>query len=527
MEQPERNDIPQEPEVPEVPEVPETSEVPERPRRRERKEGNFLQSLSLKHIIIALAVVLVILIVLAVSCSRQSDGNDSTGTTQNSTTEATMYLELLGDEIITLEFGQTYEDPGTRVLYENQVVETAISVTMPQMNALGSYTVVYTATYEGFSDTVQRTVNVVDTTAPVITLLEIPGYCPEIGETYEEEGFTAMDAHDGDLTDRVERTVDGDVITYTVTDASGNTATVTRDIVYGDNVAPVITLLGDTEITIIAGTDFEDPGYTAVDGVDGDLTAQVEVTGSYEKYLPGSYTFTYTVTDAHGNTATAERTIIVQGLVQPETVTPEGKVIYLTFDDGPSSYTLDLLEVLEKYNIKATFFVVGTAGMGYVDEIAAGGHSIGIHSYTHDFYDIYASEEAFFDDFFKLHDEIYRRTGIKTTLCRFPGGSSNTISRFNPGIMTRLTTAVEAMGFQYFDWNVDSDDAGRASTADEVFENVTRGVSKRDVSIVLQHDIKRFSVEAVERIIQWALANGYTFLPLDATSPTCHHPINN
>ena len=98
---------------------------------------------------------------------------------------------------------------------------------------------------------------------------------------------------------------------------------------------------------------------------------------------------------------------------------------------------------------------------------------------------------------------------------------------YNQGIMTRLTAEVEKRGFTYFDWNVDSDDAGRAKTADKVFENVVNGIGNKQNAVVLQHDIQDFSVEAVEKIIVWGLKNGYTFRSLNADSPTCHHTINN
>ena len=126
-----------------------------------------------------------------------------------------------------------------------------------------------------------------------------------------------------------------------------------------------------------------------------------------------------------------------------------------------------------------------------------------------------------------MQDSITALGGKKTTLVRFPGGSSNTVSSFNPGIMTRLAQALTDMGYQYFDWNVSSGDAGETTSTDQVFENVVSGIRNRDVSIVLQHDIKGYSVAAVERIIVWGLANGYTFLPLEPTSPTAHHRINN
>ena len=211
-----------------------------------------------------------------------------------------------------------------------------------------------------------------------------------------------------------------------------------------------------------------------------------------------------------------------QGAVQPN-----GKVIYLTFDDGPSQYTPQLLDILDKYGVKATFFVVNTPYVHLVEDIVERGHAIGVHSATHDFKTIYASEDAFFADLTKMRDIIYNRTGVYTNLIRFPGGSSNTISKFNPGIMSRLTRAVEDMGYHYFDWNVDSDDAGSTRTKDGVVTNVINGCKNRKISIVLQHDIKGYSVNAVEEILIWGLENGYTFLPLDMSSPTAHHGVNN
>ena len=126
-----------------------------------------------------------------------------------------------------------------------------------------------------------------------------------------------------------------------------------------------------------------------------------------------------------------------------------------------------------------------------------------------------------------MQDLIYDKTGIRTTLCRFPGGSSNLVSRFNPGIMTRLSKELTDRGFQYFDWNVSSGDAGETTSTSKVAQYVKSGMARNGVSIVLQHDIKGYSVNAVEEIIQWGLANGYTFKALDATSPTAHHGINN
>lgn len=211
----------------------------------------------------------------------------------------------------------------------------------------------------------------------------------------------------------------------------------------------------------------------------------------------------------------------------PEEVTPSGNVIYLTFDDGPSKYTQELLDVLDRYNVKVTFFVTNSGYTDMIGEEYRRGHSVGIHSASHDYDEIYASQDAYFADFEKMSDIIYEQTGERTKLLRFPGGSSNRVSSFNPGIMTTLTEAVQERGYQYFDWNVLSGDAGETTDTDEVVRRVTEGCKDFTSSVVLQHDIKGFSVAAVERIIQWGLENGYTFERLTVDSPSAHHRINN
>ena len=189
-----------------------------------------------------------------------------------------------------------------------------------------------------------------------------------------------------------------------------------------------------------------------------------------------------------------------------------------------------LLDILEKYNVKATFFVTNQSApyASVMKRIVDDGHSIGIHTYTHEYKDIYSSKEAFFEDFNAIRQLIYDETGVWSTLSRFPGGSGGRISAtYCPGIMTELAQILTDMGIQYFDWNVSSEDTGENKTAEAVYEAVIAGIQKRNVSCVLQHDIKSYSVTAVEAIIQWGLANGYTFLPLEASSPVFHQNIRN
>ena len=446
-------------------------------------------------------------------------------------------VTLRGDETVIVECGDNYVDEGAGAVYGGRWL--CLERREPKVTAVstvdtavpGTYSVTWTAADGAHgrehTGTAVRTVIVQDTTPPVIQLKWIEGSYTLPGQPYEEEGYTAEDVADGDVTDRVQAKEENGRVFYTVTDNAGNTATAERAIHYDDPVPPTLTLLGEETITITAGALFEDPGWTAEDNVDGDLTDAVQVTGSVERYHKGEYVLTYTVQDGYHNEVSATRTVIVKPIRQPDRVDPGSKIVYLTFDDGPGKHTAQLLDVLEEHNVKATFFVVNTGYDSLIAREVREGHSVGIHSATHDYSAIYASEEAFFADLEKMRDIIRNASGLDTTLMRFPGGSSNTVSSFNPGIMTRLVDAVTSMGYQYFDWNVLSGDAGETTDTEQVVKNVIDGISSHNVSIVLQHDIKGFSVDAVDEIITWGLSNGYTFLPLTPSSPTAHHGINN
>ena len=440
-------------------------------------------------------------------------------------------MTMLGKPIMAVEVGQSFDDPGATAEsydwlrgYREAPVSCSgtVDTTVP-----GVYKLTYTAQFHGIVYSESREVHVVESLDPVITLHQEPGSYTLPGQEYVEEGYTATDWFDGDITHLVQRTEQDGVVTYTVTSSSGRTATAVRNIFYDDPVAPELVLNGGEEITVGAGQPFQDPGFTATDNVDGDLTEQVQVSGQVDIYAPGDYELLYTVTDSWGNTTTVVRKVTVD-VTMKNPMVPTGKIVYLTFDDGPSIYTNELLDILAKYDVKATFFVVNSPNISIVKRMAEEGHSIGLHSTNHRYSQIYASEEAFYADMYKLQAIVAEYTGEKTYLVRFPGGSSNTISRrYCEGIMTQLTQSLPENGFRYFDWNVSSSDASSATTAEEVYRNVINGISGKKVSVVLQHDIKDFSVAAVERIIIWALANGYTFLPLTTDSPACAHSVAN
>lgn len=443
-------------------------------------------------------------------------------------------INLNGSPKETIEYGDTYTEQGATAAFNTPASKNVpLNVTIKgsvDSSKLGTYHIHYKAKKGIFSVQKSREVKIVDTKAPIIELNKIDGYYPKTGETYQEEGFTATDNYDGDITSKIKRTEDKNVITYTVSDSSGNKTSVQRTIEYNDGIAPTITLNGDSDITIKAGTKFEDPGCTAKDSHGNDISDSVSVSDNISTYRAGTYTITYSVTDKFGNETSIDRTVTVEAVKQTATTSSGNKVVYLTFDDGPGAHTQQLLDILDKYNVKVTFFVTNV-NSGYENMIAkeaAAGHTVAIHSASHDYKKIYSSVDAYFADLNEMSDIIYAQTGQRPKLIRFPGGSSNTVSlKYCSGIMTTLTKAVTDQGYKYFDWNVSSGDAGGTTSTEEVYKNVVNGMKSHNVSVVLQHDIKGFSVNAVERIIQWGLANGYTFLPLTTSTEDVHHGVNN
>ena len=444
-------------------------------------------------------------------------------------------MTLNGSARVIVPYGEDFHDEGATAVLRNRFTKTEIPLTIKEIGVVdsarpGTYELCYTSHKYSSHAEKKRTVVIVDREAPRLELFYKDGYVTEVGSLYVEEGYSAFDNYDGDITDKVTSYEKDGVVYYSVTDSSGNTAAAQREIRYRDTENPQLVLLGEADLSINAGDAYTEPGWRALDDKDGDLSDRVEVSGVVDPYRAGSYRVEYTVSDSDGNEARAVRTVEVRPIRQAETVNPGSKVIYLTFDDGPSAYTQQLLNVLEQYNVKATFFTT-SASSRYrylIGEEAKAGHTVAIHTATHNYSQVYASEDAYFEDLREQSRVIEEETGIRPMLVRFPGGSSNTVSRnYCQGIMTALTQAVEDQGYQYFDWNVASGDAGETRDTEQVFQNVTNGIKRNNISIVLQHDTHQFSVDAVEKIIIWGMENGYTFLPLDETSPTVHHRLNN
>ncbi len=447
--------------------------------------------------------------------------------------EPVLRVTLVGERDIVVEYGQNYEEAGSEAVAavgksKDLIVPVETEGTVDAQK-VGTYMVCYRAQYKDVLATAYRRVRVVDTQAPVIQLAGGQDQYIRPGESYVEEGYTATDNYDGDITAQVQVKQTADAVIYTAVDTSGNVSTATRKLIPADTVAPVVTLKGESRVVLAWGDGYPESGYTAVDNCEGDITSKVKVSGRVSIYRPGTYTLTYSVADAFGNVGSATREVVVKEWepVPEGEIKGNGKVIYLTFDDGPGPHTARLLDILKQYDVKATFFVVDTAYISTVKRASEEGHAVGIHTATHVFKEIYASEEAYFADLERIRQAVETHTGKSPTLMRFPGGSSNTISSGNKGIMTRLADMVEEKGYTYFDWNVDSKDAGGATTPEEVLSNVISGVGNKTHSVVLMHDIKSYTVDAVEWIIRWGKSCGYTFAALTPDGPTCHHVINN
>ena len=200
--------------------------------------------------------------------------------------------------------------------------------------------------------------------------------------------------------------------------------------------------------------------------------------------------------------------------------------VYLTFDDGPSENTEKILAILKKHNVNATFFVVGKTdelSRKCYKEIIDDGNTLGMHSYTHQYDSLYASVDAFSDDFHKLQDYLYDVTGEKCRYYRFPGGSSNEVSNVD---MNELIDFLGEEDMVYYDWNVVSGDAtSRICPADELINNVITGVKTYKTSVVLMHDatVKTTTVDALDSILTQLEAMGAEILPITDDADVIHH----
>ncbi|MCK1982735.1 MULTISPECIES: polysaccharide deacetylase family protein [Peribacillus] len=228
----------------------------------------------------------------------------------------------------------------------------------------------------------------------------------------------------------------------------------------------------------------------------------------------------------------AVQNIQVHAMV-PEEITPllkskeKQKIAYLTFDDGPSLNTMDILDILDSYQVKATFFVKGNeepyAKESY-QEMVSRGHAIALHSYTHDYSIVYRSTESFFQDLNRLEIMLQNEYGIKSRIVRLPGGSNNRLRHqaATKPIINGILQQLKEKGYIYFDWSIDSTDGFSPSISEQqIITAVQKGTKNQKHVNILLHDINSMenTVKALPDIIEFLKKEGYTFDTIDETTP--------
>lgn len=232
------------------------------------------------------------------------------------------------------------------------------------------------------------------------------------------------------------------------------------------------------------------------------------------------------------NTPTDERETTIEDAIQAVAKEENAdnsktlKRVYLTFDDGPSSNTDEILDILKEYDVKATFFVVGRLSdttTPMYKRIVDEGHSIGMHSYTHKYNEIYSGVDEFVYDLERIQSLIYEQTGVMTKLYRFPGGSSNRVSRTD---MSLLVDELEKRDIKYYDWNVVSGDAQSiyGLPKETLVRRCTAFALDKEEAIILMHDLpeKVTTVEALPEIIEYFKSIGVEMLPINESTPQIH-----
>ena len=427
-------------------------------------------------------------------------------------------IDLRGEETITLNYKDKYKESGYTASFLGKDITDEVSIDgKVNTTKLGDYDITYTVGKGLFKRKITRHVHVSDTEKPKLSIDKKDMYvCPDAKP--QKENVKATDNYDGDLTKKIKVKIGNDKITYAVEDSSKNKTVITKKIVYKDIEKPVITLEGESEVSLLVGDEFVDPGYKATDNCDKDV--KVKVDGSVNSQAEGTYELKYTATDAAGNTATVSRKVVVFD---------NKGVIYLTFDDGPNDGTTNvILDILKEEKVKATFFVTCKGPDELIKREYDEGHTVALHTASHDYSIVYASVDSYFNDLKRVQDRVKNITGYESKIIRFPGGASNTISRrYSNGIMSTLTQEVLNRGYKYYDWNISSGDAGNTTDPNVVYSNVVNSLRTDRANMVLMHDIKPYTRDALRNIIKYGKSNGYRFEKITMDTEMITQRVNN
>lgn len=291
-----------------------------------------------------------------------------------------------------------------------------------------------------------------------------------------------------------------------------------------DKTAPIIEGLETMNINSGQNPDFN-LGISIKDDIDENPQYSLDLSG-FNNNVAGIYHIIYNAVDFQGNKSSYKREVVVKDTNE------QLKVIYLTFDDGPSVNTPKVLEILEKYNVPASFFVTGENPeyYPYIKIAHEKGHTIGMHTYSHNYKYIYNSLEHYQKDLAKIAEVIEEQIGFVPKYIRFPGGTSNTVSQeYAKGIMREVVDYVNDNGYTYIDWNsVNGDGEGRRSVSQLIEKAIKSGKGKNKI-VMLMHDGGGCvnTVKALGAVIEHYQKLGYEFKAIDKTTPEIHHDLAN
>lgn len=431
---------------------------------------------------------------------------------------------LKGDKKMVLNYNGDYKELGYHATFHNQDVTNRVKIKgSVNSQKLGVYKIEYFIKQGLFKKKAVRVVRVRDLTKPVLILKndkEKVYICPNT--EYNFMKYKAYDNYDQDITDRVKITKKKDTIQYAVVDSSGNYAIKNQKIIKRDQEKPSLELNAGNMIFTFLNEEFKDPGYQVFDNCDKKIEKRVQVEGKVDTKRVGIYELTYKVKDASGNSSQKKRKVQVVKRGQNGT-------IYLTFDDGPRMGTTNvILDILKEEGVPATFFVTNNGPDELIKREYEEGHTVGLHTASHNYSLVYSNKENYFNDLYSVHDRVLRITGYDSKVIRFPGGSSNTISRkYKLGIMSELTKEVLERDFRYYDWNINSRDTDGLTTSNEIASWVNSSLSHDKVNVILMHDIKPYTRDALKGIIEYGKQNGYHFEAITKDTEMLTQRVNN
>ena len=463
-------------------------------------------------------------------------------------------FKLNGEELTIINCGDNYQEKGASATFLGKQLKVSIQDNI-NTSKIGEYVVYYkTRNTFGIMKSLKREVKVKDKTAPKISLKGENPKILKLNEKYQENGATAIDNIDGDLTNKIKISGEVDIskygeyqIMYEVSDKSGNEISKIRKVIVKDTELPTLELKGKTNVDILLGNKYTEEGYSAKDNIDGDITSNVEIKNNVNYNKVGTYEIIYKVKDSSNNIVTKKRTInVVKKLLiykdeydkidntknywwsgnkfdhnRPEGgasleklkkynayfLGPDEKKIYLTYDEGSNdTYLPEILEVLNKNNVKATFFLCRNymvMNKDLIKKMEKTGHSVGNHTYHHYVMPSLATRENF-------EKYVYEIRATEETYKEITGKNMDKIYREPKGEWSyRSLQIVKDLGYKSFFYSADyldfKNDVSKEYALNKMMNRYHNG------AIYLFHPKNKGNLEALDDFIKNMKKLGYTF----------------